>query len=212
MCGSTYRNCIQKSIWKIAAASSTEFKSQWIGYAICWHGGTQSLVQALEADDSGRLRRALLLCGTAWENQIEVPKSVPQFLIHPKPAGRSDRHFTSTSTILKSKTHFCLSCMTRMDYDTTAQPWFLQPRWNTSGWAEHISNFGPQGVHDHKATREWNDGIMTKSHPDLEMCNLGTEFVHNCTQTNKTSQRKLGHKKTPFRKKQIVIMIFWESK
>jgi len=38
----------------------------------------------------------------------------------------------------------------RMDYDTTAQPWFLQPRWNTSGWAEHISHFGPHGVHDHK--------------------------------------------------------------
>ena len=38
----------------------------------------------------------------------------------------------------------------RMDYDTTAQPWFLRPRWNTSGWAEHISHFGPQGVHDHK--------------------------------------------------------------
>lgn len=39
----------------------------------------------------------------------------------------------------------------RMDYDTTALPWFLVPRWNTSAWGEYITHFGPQGVLDHKA-------------------------------------------------------------
>lgn len=113
------------------------------GYAICLHGG--SLAQALEADDGGsRLRRALLLCGTAWENQIEVPESVP----HPSTSRPKSADLQTDISLPDQK-----SC-TRMDYDTTAQPWFLQPRWNTSGWAEHISHFGPHGVHDHKVTWE----------------------------------------------------------
>lgn len=37
-----------------------------------------------------------------------------------------------------------------MDYDVTAMPWLLLPRWNSSGWASYISRFGPQTVHDHQ--------------------------------------------------------------
>ena len=44
-----------------------------------------------------------------------------------------------------------ISVASRMDYDTTALPWFLVPRWNTSAWGEYITHFGPQGVLDHKA-------------------------------------------------------------
>ena len=83
LCGSTSQTCIQKSIpERLRLQVSTEFRRQWIGYAWICHlfawWVPQSLAQALEADDGGsRLRRALLLCGTAWENQIEVPESVP---------------------------------------------------------------------------------------------------------------------------------------
>lgn len=39
----------------------------------------------------------------------------------------------------------------RMDFDATAIPWFLEPQWNTSAWAQHVARYGPSGVHDHKA-------------------------------------------------------------
>eukprot|EP00435_Cladocopium_sp_Y103_P020269 s2199_g4.t3 len=51
----------------------------------------------------------------------------------------------------------------RMDYDTTALPWFLVPRWNTSAWAEYITHFGPQGVLDHKVL----GGLCLPSHCDV---------------------------------------------
>lgn len=51
----------------------------------------------------------------------------------------------------------------RMDYDTTALPWFLVPRWNTSAWGEYITHFGPQGVLDHKML----GGLCLPSHCDV---------------------------------------------